>query len=316
MTTFSTIAIIACGIFAIGFAAVLIKLLLIKRDLRKMGKKLSDITQTDTNAELTTQTFDKDVVTLVQSINATLERNRQDYFELKRTEAILKRTITNISHDLRTPLTAAHGYLQMLESTELSEETRMQYIKIIDGRLKNLGVLMSDLFEFSRIIEGSLELEMSQVNLGNALRDALSDAYIELDRKGFTVETDISDTPVMCRCDADALRRVLQNLLKNVYVHGKEFLSVRLIGNRIEISNRADNFDEIDIASIFERLYTADSSRSNKNTGLGLAIAKELTERMGGKLEANVEDYMFTMRLEFKKQGDGGSAFSLGNVSF
>ena len=299
MTTFSTIAIIACGIFAIGFAAVLIRLLLIKRDVRKMGEKLSDITQTDTNAQLTTQTFDKDVVALVQSINSTLERNRQDYFELKRTEAILKRTITNISHDLRTPLTAAHGYLQMLESAELCEETKMQYLKIIDGRLNNLGVLMSDLFEFSRIIERSLELEMSQINLGNALRDALSDAYLELKRKGFTVETDISDTPVMCHCDGDALRRVLQNLLKNVYVHGKEFLSVRLIGNRIEISNRADNLDKVEIASIFERLYTADSSRSNKNTGLGLAIAKELTERMGGRLDASVEDDMLTMRLEF-----------------
>ncbi|MCL2249428.1 MAG: HAMP domain-containing histidine kinase [Oscillospiraceae bacterium] len=299
MTNFSVIAIIACGIFAIGFAAVLIKLLLIKRDIRKMGERLNDITQTDTNAELTTQTFDKDVVTLVQNINSTLERNRQDYFELKRTEAILKRTITNISHDLRTPLTAAHGYLQMLESAELSEETRVQYIKIIDGRLNNLGVLMSDLFEFSRIIEGSMELEMSRINLGNALRDALSDAYVELENKCFAVETDISDTPVMCFCDVDALRRVLQNLLKNVCVHGKEFLRVRLIGNRIEISNRADDLDKIDIASIFERLYTADSSRSNKNTGLGLAIAKELTERMDGKLEASVEGDMFTMRLEF-----------------
>jgi len=293
---------IACGLLATGFAILLIKLVLMKKDIRQLSHKLSDIAHTDTNARLATRTFDKSVSDLIQSVNAMLKKNRQDHLNARRTEAALKRAITNISHDLRTPLTAARGYLQMLESAELDPETRARYIGIIRGRLDSLGVLMSDLFEFARIIEGNTTFDIQEVNITNALRDALSEAYRELEYKGFTVETDIPDKPVFCPCDPDALRRVSQNLLKNVCVHGKTYLRVRLTGNQIEISNRADGLDKIDTAHMFDRFYTSDSSRNNKNTGLGLAIAKELTERMGGQLSASKEDDLLTMQVAFPQQ--------------
>jgi len=226
-----------------------------------------------------------------------LKRNRQDHFDAQRTEAELKRAITNISHDLRTPLTAARGYLQMLESSEINEETKAHYIETIRGRLDSLAALMSDLFEFARIIEGTTKFDIQKINVGNALRDALSEAYGELERRGFAVEVEIPDAPVNCYCDKDALRRVLQNLLKNVYTHGKDQLRVRLINNTIEIFNKADGLNKIDTEQMFERFYTSDASRNNKNTGLGLAIAKELTEQMNGQLLASKEDGMLVMRV-------------------
>ncbi|MCL2367707.1 MAG: HAMP domain-containing histidine kinase, partial [Oscillospiraceae bacterium] len=223
--------------------------------------------------------------------------NRKDHFEAQRTEAELKRAITNISHDLRTPLTAARGYLQMLESPDIDAETRSRYLEVIRGRLDNLTVLMSDLFEFARIIEGNTTFDIQQVNIGNALRDALSEAYGELERKGFTMVVDIPNAPNTCLCDPDALRRVLQNLLKNVCIHGKEYLRIRLAEGKIEISNKADGLNKIDVAHMFERFYTSDASRNNKNTGLGLAIAKELTERMGGQLLASKENDVLVMQI-------------------
>ncbi|MCL2367816.1 MAG: sensor histidine kinase, partial [Oscillospiraceae bacterium] len=105
---------IACGLLTVALIAAVCKLVLMKNDIRQLGNKLSGIVHTDTNARLITRTFDKSVSALIQSINAMLKKNRKDHFEAQRTEAELKRAITNISHDLRTPLTAARGYLQML----------------------------------------------------------------------------------------------------------------------------------------------------------------------------------------------------------
>ena len=286
-----------CVLLAVAFIAAVCKLCLMKNDIRQLGKKLSDIAHTDTNARLVTNTGDKSVSALIESVNAMLKQNRLDHLNAQHTEAELKRAITNISHDLRTPLTAARGYLQMLESAELDPETRARYLEIIRGRLDSLAVLMSNLFEFAKIIEGNTSFEIQEVNISNILRDALSEAYRELEYKGFRVDIDIPDTPVICHGDPDALQRVLQNLLKNVCTHGKTYLRVRLTENKIEIANQADGLDKIDVAHMFERFYTSDASRNNKNTGLGLAIAKELTEGMGGQLLANRERDMLVMQV-------------------
>lgn len=268
-------------------------LVLLKRDIRQMSAKLGGIAEMDTNAQVATSTYDKSMVALADSINNTLERNRRDSHEKARAEADLKRAITNISHDLRTPLTSALGYLQMLEAYGLDDETRARYLATIKGRLEALSVLMNSLFEFAQVIEGKTEFSIQKINIGGVLRSALSDSSEEFENRGFKVEVDIPDEPVMCFCDEDALQRVVQNLLKNVYTHGAELLSVSLAeieprenGCIIRIANKVDGLDELEIERLFDRFYTADASRTSKNTGLGLAIAKELTERMGGQITA------------------------------
>ena len=269
----------------------------LRRELRRLCRCLSEIVETDTNALLTTATSDRDVAELARKINRMLARNRRDLLEKDRAEAALKRAVTNISHDLRTPLTAALGYLQMLESAELDDETRARYLEIIGGRLEALSALMNNLFEFAQVMEANTAFDIQKTNIGNLLREMLSEHYQELESKGFTVETDIPDTPVHCLADAEKLRRILQNLLKNVCVHGRGYLRVRLDGNVIEIANQADGLNELDAERIFERFYTADASRTSKNTGLGLAIVKELAVRMGGDVSANVAGDVLVVRV-------------------
>ncbi len=109
-------------------AASLARTARVKRDIRQMSRHLNTITHTDTNAKLSTDTFDRDASAMAKSINQMLERNRLDHFEKIRGEADLKRAVTNISHDLRTPLTSALGYLQMLQASGLDEETRTRYL--------------------------------------------------------------------------------------------------------------------------------------------------------------------------------------------
>ncbi|MDR0491811.1 MAG: HAMP domain-containing histidine kinase [Oscillospiraceae bacterium] len=270
---------------------------LIKRELRRLQRQLDEIVKTDTNAQLTTAASDKDVAALAVSINAMLERNRRGLYEKDRAEAALKRAVTNISHDLRTPLTSALGYLQMLDRRDAAPDERTRYLEIIRGRLEALSSLMNSLHEFACVIEGDIGLTVQKVNIGNTLRDVLSESYVELENKGFSVDINIPDAPEICMCDETALRRVLQNLIRNVYIHGRDYLRAGLIGGVIEIANKADGLAEIDAEQIFERFYTADASRTGKGTGLGLAITKELITQMGGSISACVEGDLLVIRV-------------------
>ena len=270
----------------------------IKKDIRQLNRALDLIKNEDTNTKLTTQTFDKDVCELCNNINAILDERRKVITECDRTNNEFKRTITNISHDMRTPLTSAIGYLQMLQGEDVPPEKQAEYIGIIESRLQSLSTLMNSLFEYARVIEGDFEKQsdIQKVNVCNVLRDTLSEFYGEFESKGFKVDVDIPDEPVNYLCDPAMLRRVLQNLLKNVCTHGREYLRVTLNDNIIEIANKSD-LSEIDTDKIFERFYTADLSRTGKNTGLGLAIAKELTVRMGGEITARVEGELLVMQV-------------------
>ena len=289
--------IVLCIIFGLLFLVALAVILIIRSDLRQFDKGLADIINKDTNARLTTKSINRYVLNLAQNINATLKAKREIKLEAQRAEVALKRAITNISHDLRTPLTAAKGYLQMVQDGGLDEETRAKYLSIIMDRVDGLSHLMEDLFEFAHILEGDTTTQMRDVNITNLLQDVLSEAYGELTQKGFDVNVNIPDVFVIHHTDHDALKRILQNLLKNAHTHGKELLKVSLDERGITIANKADGLDELDVVQIFERFYTSDSSRSNKSTGLGLAIAKELAKQAGASLCATIQEDMLVMNL-------------------
>ena len=273
----------------------------LKRELRRLRRRLDDIISTDTNARLTTATSDKDVAALAISINSMLERSRLTIIEKNHAEAALKSAVTNISHDLRTPLTSALGYLQLLESIGLDDDTKARYIDVIKGRLDVLATLMNSLFEFARLIEEDNKLDICEVNICNLLRDELSESYLEFESRGFTVDINIPDTPEIRLCNEDALRRVLQNLMKNAYTHGREYLSVCLDADSIVIANKASLHDGFDVDRLFERFYTADASRTGKNTGLGLAIAKELTKLMGGQITAALDGDLLVVKVSMAR---------------
>ena len=322
--------ILAVIVLGILLTAVLLRIFFLKREVRRLNLALLAIINADTNALLTTHVSDRDITAFAKSVNTVLEHARKSFLEKNRVETDLKRAITNISHDLRTPLTSAKGYLQMIKDGGPDEATASQYHAIIADRLEALAELMDNLFEFSQAVEGNVTL--GRVNVGNVLRDGLSANFLELERKGFTVECFIPDAPVYCLCDENALARIMQNLIKNAAIHGKEYLRVELTAGgdavtfesnlkqaeaansvaplrphreaglnqdryTIEIANKADGLNQIDTRQIFERFYTVDASRTNKRTGLGLAIAKELTEKMDGDISAAIDGDMFIVRV-------------------
>lgn len=276
---------------------------MLRGDISQINETLELIINEDTNTKLTTQTFNKDVCALCNNINAILDNRRKSNIEHERANAAFKQAITNISHDIRTPLTSAIGYLQMLRGENITPQKQAEYLEIIENRLLSLSNQMGSLFDFAKIIEGKTALDIKAADICKTLREAITECYAELEMKKFKVEVNIPDKPVYLMYDENSLCRILQNLLKNVCEHGREFLRISVIEGEaksaIEIANKAD-LSAVDTSRIFERFYTADVSRTSKNSGLGLAIARELTERMGGGISATADGGMLVVRLELK----------------
>ncbi|MDR2570258.1 MAG: HAMP domain-containing histidine kinase [Oscillospiraceae bacterium] len=272
----------------------------IKKELRRLRLQLDEIINTDTNIQLTTSISDKDVAELVLSINNILSKNRSDFIKKERAEVALKRTITNISHDLRTPLTAALGYMQMMNCVDTDDITKARYAESIHHRLGSLSVLLNNLFDFSHIMEGNTVYDIQRIDIGNELYNVLFGYYDTFESGGFTVKINIPDKPIFCECDLDAFHRVLHNLLDNVCIHGKDYLLIRLRNKTIEIANAVNNLAQLDTDQLFDRFYMVDAARTGKNTGLGLAISKLLIEHMGGTITASIEDDLLFIKLKMK----------------
>ena len=214
----------------------------------------------------------------------------------------LKQAITNVSHDLKTPLTSAVGYLQLIRSDKLPEEEKREYLNIIEKRLEALTLLLDELFEFTKIYEGKIEAQTERTNVSNALCDVLSLHYEDFTAKGITPLVSLPESPVYISADSAMLKRIFQNLVQNALIHGTGNISVIVNPDaRIIFKNSIENPEKIDAGRLFERFYTADISRSSKTTGLGLAICKELVERQSGKIDAFVEGGNLIISAEFNK---------------
>jgi len=291
------IAWIACGLVGAGFFFVVFKLFMMKITIRRLTKQMKMLHHADTNALVTTSTTDNDLITLAVQINAILKKSRRHFLHAQRTETSLNSAIANISHDLRTPLTSAKGYVQMLQKNE----TPHPYYKIIHERLEALTVLMDSLFDFSQAVETSFTLNC--ININDVLCQEIANSYPEFEQKGLRVECTMPDAPVYCLCNEEALQRIIQNLLRNAYIHGNDYLHITLDKNSIEFTNHVMDTKNINPLYLFDRFYTVDKSRNNKHTGLGLAIVKELTEKMGGRVTATKDSQSLTIRIVLVEWG-------------
>ena len=190
----------------------------------------------------------------------------------------------NISHDLRTPLTAICGYLDLLETEETSD-TVSRYLDVIRERSGVLTQLMEELFCYAVVTAPSYEMEYEEVDVNQALEEALSEFYALIRSRGISPQVKMPEYRVVKRLDRKAVSRIFGNIISNAVKYSDGDLSVTLTGEgEITFSNHASCLDEVQVGTLFDRFYTVeDASRS---TGLGLSIAKTLAEQMGGSIEA------------------------------
>ena len=278
---------ILCILLSVIVIVLLAKNYLLKKSMREIYTDFENCLSEDTNVQITVSSGDKTVTRLAKAINLQLTKLRKIKQQYSDGDRELKEAITNISHDLRTPLTAICGYLDLLEKQNHSEDTE-RYIEQIRNRSEVLKQLTEELFRYS-IISSTPELSYEKVNLCRVLEESLISFEGTMQQVGIQPEIQMPSVPVWRTLDYSAVVRVFGNIINNAIRYSDGDFEVHLEENgKITFSNTANKLTTVEVGKLFDRFYTVDTAR--KSTGLGLAIAKTLVEKMNGKIEANIKN--------------------------
>lgn len=285
------------GILAAAVLVLALKQLSLRRCLREITQTLQDTTASDTNALITVSSGDRAVRALAAKLNVQLRLLRQERLRLQNGDADLKAALTNAAHDLRTPLTAICGYLDLLDSTPLSPQTR-EYLCVIRERAEALRALSEELLRYCVVASTADALRPTPLRLNDALEQSLAAFYGVLSGRGITPEIHIPEAAVVRTLDAAALRRILGNILANAAKYSVGDLRVCLTADgTVSFENTAPQLDAVQTQRLFDRFYTLETGAGS--TGLGLSIAKLLTERMGGSIGADYADGRLRIWVQF-----------------
>lgn len=285
------------GILAVAVAALLIKVYFLKKAAKEIEAAFADRLVTDTNTLIDISSGDKDMRRLANAINIQLRRFRAQRHRFVQGDKELKNAVTNISHDLRTPLTAIFGYLELLEREEKSD-TVCRYLDIIRNRTELLKQLTEELFRYSVILATESNMILESVVINSVLEESIAAFYTELNERSITPNIRMPKEKIIRTLDSAALSRVFSNLLQNAikYSDGDLDITLRETGEII-FSNKASKLDEVQVGKLFDRFYTVEAAR--KSTGLGLSIARTLVEHMNGTISAVYEENKLRISVLF-----------------
>ena len=288
---------IICGVFAVIIAILVIKIRMMQKSMDEICACLAEHLSSDTNQLITVSSGDRYVRHLASEIAKQLTELRRQRRQYINGDRELKEAVTNISHDLRTPLTAICGYLELLETEEMTDNTK-RYLEQIANRTEALKALTEELFRYS-IISSVSALSYEKVNVGRVLEDTLISFYGAFEQKNITPNISLPDSVIIRSLDKSALSRIFGNIISNAVKYSDGDFSVTMMDTgEITFSNTASELSSVDVGKLFDRFYTVDSAR--KSTGLGLSIAKLLTERMGGCISADYKGNMLSITLSFE----------------
>lgn len=301
---------VSAGLFIIS-AALLIKISVMKKSLREIGMQLREKLSSDTNTLIGISSSDRDIRKLAADLNASLRILREERLRCRLGDKSLREAVTNISHDLRTPLTAISGYLDLLEKEGQEanpdgssaaalprSQARAKYIRIIRERTDAMSRLTDELMKYQTAVSEETKLQTEDVIINDVLEQGITAFYALLTENGVTPSIDICAQKVRRQLNKTALSRIFSNIISNAAKYSGGDLKIRLTETgEITFANSAEGLDAVSADRLFDRFYTVESNE--KSTGLGLSIARSLTERMGGEISARYTDGELTVRLVF-----------------
>lgn len=269
----------------------------LRHSLREMERQLQEKLATDTNTLITLSTADSAARRLAGTLNRELYALRSERLHLQNGDRELKSAVTNLSHDLRTPLTAVRGYLDLLE-TEQDLTVIRKDLAVIRERTDTMTALTDELFRYSMAVSAEQTLHPQPLCLNDILCESFAAFYATLTEKGVAPQISLPDKPVIRTLDAKALRRVFGNILSNaVKYSGGDLAAALTEDGTITFTNTAPQLSSVDVQRLFNRFYTVETA--GRSTGLGLAIAKHLTEEMGGSIAAEYKNGKLSIRILF-----------------
>lgn len=277
-------------LLVILLSSVSFRHLYLKREINRTTKILSSINRDETNRKVNIHLYDKNLERLTEEINNHIDKRKHSLAMKKQSENMMKQSISYISHDLRTPLTSINGYIQLLESKELSDEDKEEYLKIIRDSSLRLNILLEDFYELSLIDQDEYPLAREQVDIKEVILEVLFSFYNEFEQRGITPDIDMPETSTYLYTDPSTLKRVIENLIINSIRHSTGDIDIHLTVTasviQFNIKNPAKKLSEEDIIHMFDPFYKADQTRKGEGTGLGLPITKSLMEKMEGSIQA------------------------------
>lgn len=257
-------------------------------------------------------TLKGDTQRVVTSVNSLVDSVISSIEEERRIEKSKDELITNVSHDLRTPLTSIIGYLGLVEDRQYhSEEELLKYTNTAFNKAKQMKSLVDDLFEYTKMRQTDTPLTIAHLDLTQMMAQLAASFELEANEKGMTLVTDVGDEPIHIEADAEKLGRVFNNLIGNALKYGGDgkhiYLRAKQLSDRevaVSVENDGSKIPEAALGQVFERFYRVEESRSKATggTGLGLAIAQSIVSLHGGYIYVTSDDDLtrFVIHLPIK----------------
>lgn len=272
------------SLMCIIIIALCVKIYLLKKSAKEIAVAFADKLQTDTNTLIYISSNDKDMRRLAADINTQLKILRREHQRYTQGDTELKTAITNISHDLRTPLTAICGYLDVMKREEKPQKIE-KYLDIIADRAELMKQLTEELFKYSVILSTDSMAETEDILVNQVLEDSIMGYYAALTEKGITPKIELTEKKIVRKINRASLSRVFSNLINNAIKYSDGDLEIILSDSGIiKFSNTARKLTAVQVEHLFDRFYTVETARNS--TGLGLSIARTLVEQMGGDIYA------------------------------
>lgn len=289
-------------ILIIVIIILLTYLFLYHNEVKHISKEIDNIKDLDSNTLIHSKYNLKNINNLIYKINNLLTESKNIKIDYGNKNKSLMKMMTNISHDLRTPLTSALGYIDIILKSDLSEEEKKKDLITIEKRLRRLEELISSFFEFSRIISTNKLPTLEKINLTSILEESVIVFYDDYKKNNRKILLDCNQRKIIINSNKMLLTRIFENLIGNAYKHSNSDLIIKVEKlNKVKIIFSNELLDnDIDIDRIFDEFYTVDISRTKEGTGLGLAIAKEFTKQLNGNIYAKKINGQLKIIIELK----------------
>lgn len=291
------LVVVVC-IFSVLIILSILYIVFLQLQLHDINKLLAKRLTEHTRQPISLALFNKELNALASNINKCLKEEENLRIETLREEKYFKEMISNISHDLRTPLTAIKGYQQLIEKGTLTNGQRYK-LEVAQKHADELGVLIEHFFEYAYLVNAEPELKLERINLTNLVTECLAEAIPVLEENNLAVHI-AQAPPVFAKACKESVIRIVQNLIRNCVEHSDGDIEVEVLPEKnavISFKNSVKKDSQIDEKHIFDRFYTADKARS-KTTGLGLSIVRLLAEQMGGSTSAAIKKGILDIRVE------------------
>ena len=286
-----------CLILTVFLIAAIIKIFIMKKSAKEVSSQLSEKIHTDTNTLITISSFDKDIRKLAAELNILIKEMNEQKLRYTQGDKALKENVTNISHDIRTPLTAISGYLELLKKENNSPQAR-RWLEIISERTDAIKNMTNEMLTYAVSVSEKHDILLENVIINDILEETISSFYGAITERKITPEINICEKKIHRKLNRNALKRIFANIISNAIRYSSGDFDVMLSPDgEITFCNSASGLDAVTAARLFDRFFTVENA--NGSTGLGLAVAKSLTEEMGGTISSDYCNGKLKIRIRF-----------------